>query len=223
MIWTLLHDIFVMPDSGSSFGFVEKRTEPIGHDDGFRAPEDELDAEYVTWDAEEAHTQNVHYLHGALHLFEQGPELQKKCWERSGGTALIEQVRSALDESRFPLFVSEGQSRGKLGRIRHSAYLARSLRSFRAICENQNIALFIFGHSLAANDAHILKQIEKGKCKRLFVSLFGDPTGNDNKTIIFRAEQIKTSRGDRYPLEVRFYDAGSADVWGGLETTAVSI
>ncbi len=78
--------------------------------------------------------------------------------------ALIDQIRTALDESRFPLFVSEGDSDGKLQRIRHSGYLHRALRSFRGNCDSKAASIFLFGHSLADNDAHVLLQIQKGKC-----------------------------------------------------------
>lgn len=169
--------------------------------------------EYVTWDAEAAHAQNINFLHGALHLFDYGAQLQKKCWERSGGTPLIDQIREALDEGRFPLFVSEGQSTGKLDRIRHSAYLAKSLRSFRGNCDQKKPALFIFGHSLAENDAHVLMQIEKGRCSQVFISLYGDPGNDTNRAIVARAELIQQRRNPRQPLELFFYDAESAHVW----------
>jgi hypothetical protein len=135
----------------------------LNNDDGFRAPDDESDAPFVVWDGEESHNQNVYHLHGALHLYDHGPDLRKICWERAGGVPLIDQVMNALNEGSFPLFVSEGSSLSKVERIRHSGYLHHGLRSFRAICDVQKNVLFIFGHSLHENDDHILEQIEKGR------------------------------------------------------------
>lgn len=203
LYWTLLHE----PDD-------EDETEDLDHDDGFRAPDDDPEAEYVTWDGEEAHSQRIHYLHGALHLHDHGYELQKKCWERSGGIPLIDQIRTALDGGRFPLFVSEGDSRGKFERIRHSGYLHKGLRSFRGICDVKSASLFIFGHSLAENDEHVLKQIEKGKIETVYISIYGDPATPENQAVIRRAERIQTARSDRYPLNIIFFDASSANVWG---------
>lgn len=57
-------------------------------DDGFRKPEGE-EAAYVTWEPDNVHGQNVHYLHGALHLFDSGSEIQKYTWSNTG-IALID-------------------------------------------------------------------------------------------------------------------------------------
>lgn len=201
LYWALLHE--------DEWGKLE-----LEHDDGFRAPEDDYDAAYVTWEAEgAADGQCIHYLHGALHLFDAGAELQKKCWERAGGIPLVDQIRGALDAGKFPLYVAEGTSEGKLTRIRHSGYLQRSLKSFAAICRGQDSALFVFGHSLAPNDEHILRFIEKGKIGLLYVSVFGDPAADWNKPIVERARRMMLNRGDRFPLDVVLYDAGSAQVW----------
>ena len=214
LYWTLLHDEIVSIDPKRPLRIAIEVTESLAHDDGFRAPEDNPDAEYVTWDGEASHKQNVHFLHGGLHLFDHGFQLQKKCWERSGGQPLIDQIRSALDSARFPLFVSEGQSKGKLERIRHSGYLHKGLRSFRGNCDQPKPALFIFGHSLAENDAHILRQIEKGKIGQVFISLYGEPESPSNQAIMARAELMRSRRLDRAPMQVYFYDSASTQVWG---------
>lgn len=46
----------------------------ITPDDGFRAPAGNEDADYVAWESH--HSSTVHYLHGALHLFDAGYELR---------------------------------------------------------------------------------------------------------------------------------------------------
>lgn len=215
LYWTLLHDQVIQWNAADPLAGVLEHTEPLQHDDGFRAPELEPDAPYVTWEAEgAADSQNIHFLHGALHLFDHGADLQKKCWERAGGVPLVDQVRTALAEDRFPLFVSEGDSDGKLVRIRHSGYLQRSLKSFAGVCRSPSASLFIFGHSLAPNDEHVLRQIEKGRIKTLYVSLYGDPTGNSNRAILNRAQRFALARHERNPLEVRFFSAESAAAWG---------
>lgn len=66
LYWTLMHD---------DMGFDD----PIDlvANDGFGRDED-TEPEYVNWMGESgAHGQRVHYLHGALHLFDAGAELQK--------------------------------------------------------------------------------------------------------------------------------------------------
>jgi hypothetical protein len=194
LYWALMHDE-VGPD--------------VACDDGFRTSTDHPDADYVTWDIEKTDAQNIFYLHGGLHIFDAATELLKYTWSRTG-IRLIEQIRDALDRHLYPVFVSEGESDQKLERIRHNDMLSRSYRSFAKITG----ALFIYGHSLAANDEHFLKVIERGKLDRIYVSIYGDPSSADNRRIIARAEALASARPPRKPLDVTFYDAASAQVWG---------
>lgn len=177
-------------------------------DDGFRKPEDEFDSEYVVWEAGTSRKQNIWYLHGALHVFDAGTEIQKYTWVNTG-QRLIEQIRDALERNYFPLFVAEGTSNQKLERIMHSEYLAKGKRSFSSI----QGALFVHGHSLAANDEHFLKAIEKGKVKHLYVGIYGDENSDEKKTIKSRARKLSENRAITKPLEVSFYDSETAHVW----------
>ncbi len=182
-------------------------------DDGFRHPEDDPAAPYVSW--QEAHSPTVHYLHGALHLFDAGAEITKYTWSKTD-IPLLKQIRAALDEDRYPLFVSEGESRSKLEKINHNAYLHKAYRSFTSICDQRDAAIFIYGHSLADNDDHILKRIARGKISDLFVSLYGDPASDSNQLIVKKASEIaayRSAKRARFPLRVHFYDAASAKVW----------
>lgn len=97
----------------------------VASDDGFRQP-DEPDTPYVTWEVERTDTQDVFYLHGALHLFDAGDELQKYTWSRTG-VRLIDQIRQALEDDLYPLIVAEGTSRQKKAKIMHSNYLSRGI------------------------------------------------------------------------------------------------
>lgn len=212
LYWTILHDPSPVWDGRR---FVPPPDEAyLARDDGFRAPEDDYGAPYVTWDvADGSNSQNIHFLHGGLHLYDAGNELQKFCWERSGGIPLMDQIHEALDTDRFPLFVTEGDSASKLAKILHSGYLTRSYKSFIGVCGAPSNNLFIYGHSLAHSDEHILRQIENGKFRGLFISVYGDPGADYNVAIERRAEALRAAR-ERYPLDVYFYDAESAAVWG---------
>jgi hypothetical protein len=178
-------------------------------DDGFRKSEADYDAAYVVWEPSQSHEQNTWFLHGALHVFDAGTEIQKYTWVNTG-VRLIDQIRNALIKGYFPLFVSEGTSAEKLERIRHSDYLAKAYRSFSEITG----ALFIYGHSLAENDEHYLKRIEKGKLSRLYIGLHGDPASDSNKLIIRRADQMANNRRRGAPLAISYFDTSTAKVWG---------
>ena len=180
-------------------------------DDGFRSPEDDHDAPYVTW--QEADQAKVHYLHGALHLFDAGHEITKYTWRRTT-QPIIEQIRTALNEGKYPLFVSEGHSKFKQERVLHNAYLHKALRSF----SNVGGSLFIFGHSLDINDDHILNEIVKNtKFRSLFISLHGSASAVDISKIKTKATlmaQQRATKSPRKPLDIHFFSAESAQVWG---------
>lgn len=195
LYWALMHD-----EAGSG----------PKCDDGFREPEDGPNA-YVTWDVQNTNAQNIHYLHGALHIFDAGHEVQKYTWSNTG-VPLVDQIRGALDDGKFPIFVSEGRSDEKLTRIQHSSMLGRAYRSFA----NLGNALFIYGHSLAENDEHILKLIDHGKMDPICIGIYGDSNSQTNQKIIKRGQAIDIRRKihRKKGVDVIFYDAGSAKVWG---------
>jgi len=207
LYWALMHE----GDDG--FDCVA-----LKHDDGFRKDQDDYDAPYVEWQGEgAAHGQNIHYLHGALHLFDAGHQLQKYTWVNTG-KALVDQANEALRKDLFPVFVAEGDSKAKLTKIQHSAYLHHNYKSFAGICQTMpkgGAALFVYGHSFAINDAHVLNMIGTGKISHLFVSLFGNPTSNANQTIRKNVDHIVGLRPKAFPdLKVDYFDASSAKVWG---------
>lgn len=202
LYWTLMHN---------DMGFDDPID--LATNDGFGRDED-TEPEYVNWMGESgANSQRVHYLHGALHLFDAGAELQKYTWVNTG-KPLLEQAREAMGARKFPLFVAEGKSNQKLAKIKHSAYLHHSYKSFSSQMGQRNDALFIFGHSLADNDHHILKKITRGKVRQIYVGIYGDPESHSNTTIIDAANGLAHLRDGNVPLEVAFFDAASAKVWG---------
>lgn len=178
-------------------------------DDGFRTPEDDFDASYVVWEPGQSHEQDMWFLHGALHVFDTGTEIQKYTWSKTG-VRLINQIRDALSRDYFPLFVSEGTSDAKYERIRHSDYLAKAYRSFSSI----QGALFVYGHSLAENDDHYLKCIPRGKVSHVYIGIYGDPNSDGNKFIMRRAQQLANRRRGRAALNITYFDAATAKVWG---------
>jgi hypothetical protein len=210
LYWAVLHDEVEWDGEDVA---VRENSE-LHHDDGFRAPEDNWDAEYVAWEQfSAANEQTVSFIHGALHLYERGPELAKLCWERSGNKPLMDQIRAALDEDKYPLFVSEATTDIKLARINRSAYLSKALRSFNGCCGTKSAALFVVGHSLADNDDHILRRISGGKISQVFVSLFGDPDDAKNQAIRAKAEGWAAIRHQIYPLDIEFIDASTLHIW----------
>lgn len=179
-------------------------------DDGFRKPAEDPEADYVSWDPDNSKRQTVRYLHGALHLFDTGKEMKKFTWINTQ-VPLIEQIRAALKQEFYPVFVSEGTSDEKVERIRHNDYLCKMYRSFTEI----QGALVVFGHSLDASDDHIFTDRigRHGKTSQLYVSLHGDPSSASNKAIIRRASALSNLRRGKWRLDVKYFDADTASVW----------
>jgi hypothetical protein len=203
LYWTLMHDDMPFGDEIA-----------LTKNDGFGNDEDDPDADYVVWQGETgAHDAKVHFLHGALHLFDSGSELKKYTWVRKQ-VPLIEQARQAIAADAYPLFVAEGTSVQKKAKIRHNAYLYQGFKQFTANVRVGTHCVFIYGHSLAANDDHILTRIGRGRFPKLYVGIYGDENTPDNRRIIERANALAGLRTGAYPLEVAFYDAASANVWG---------
>lgn len=203
LYWALMHDDLPFGDPIN-----------IAKNDGFGNDEDEPDADYVVWQGEtNAHSASVMFLHGALHLFDSGKDLLKYTWVRKG-VPLIEQARAALASNKFPLFVAEGTSVQKKDKIRHNAYLYQGLKQLTNNVTKGQHCWFVFGHSLAANDDHILTRIGRGRFKKLYVGLYGDPSETWNEEIVSRSRWLVSLRADKWPLEIAFYQAETAKVWG---------
>lgn len=209
LYWTLMNSL-------------DKTDEALKCNDGFGRDSyvsgDEVQfSDYLSWQGKSS-GQNVHYLHGAIHLFDTSGHLEKFSWVDSG-VPLLEQAKSALNEGKFPLFVSEGDSEKKVQRINHVPYLHYAYDSFKGVLgsvKNRtagNTCIFTFGFSFSENDRHIYNEIATGRIKHLFVSLYGDPESEENQRIFTRVLSLKSLR-DSHPLEVTFYDAESANVWG---------
>ena len=200
--YTLNYDLLLY------WAIMNKDQQDLSSDDGFRKPQDDLGSSYVIWEANQSHDQNIWYLHGALHVFDSGTEVQKYTWKNTG-VALIDQIRDALRRGLFPLFVAEGTSDEKLERIRHSDYLAKAQRSFQGI----QGSLFILGHSLAQNDEHILREIERGKLSHVYIGVHGDPDSATNKKLIARGQRLVLNRKGKQALQCSFFKSDTAAVW----------
>jgi hypothetical protein len=203
-IYTLNYDLLLY------WTLMQSEVPPdLKSDDGFRDPEDR-EEDYVVWDVQNTKGQRIFYLHGALHIYDAGADLLKFTWSKTK-VALVDQIKSSLAKRNYPLIVTEGTSKQKQDRIQHSGFLNRAYRSFSEI----RGSLFIYGHSLAENDEHLLNLIDKGRIKKLFIGIYGDPASEDNRRMIARAKLVPMRRDNGVGVEVHFFDAKSAHVWDG--------
>lgn len=183
-------------------------------DDGFRfaysdefVPEEDRDTS-LHWEIGRERGQSVYYIHGAMHIFSDGSDIEKLSYTNLG-VPLADQVKFAIDKDRFPVFISEGSTDHKLARIKKNGYLSRTFSSLKSITGN----LFIFGHSIRDEDDHVFDFINQNNKKlSIFIGLYGEPTTPHNKIIIRKVEGWM----QKYPKKFfEFYDTSSIDVWGG--------
>jgi hypothetical protein len=191
-VFTLNYDLLLYWARNVDIG-LQYRT-----DDGFRR-----DSKWIGYGT----GQEVHFLHGGLHIFDSGSGVKKHTFDAGGG--IIDQVRNNLNDGRFPLFVSEPTSQRKLARIEHNPYLNFCYRALSRL----NGTVFILGHSIDENDKHIFDALKSSSATQVFVSLFGDQESPANTRSKANAMAF-LSGGVRV---VQFFDAATAPVWEALE------
>lgn len=164
-------------------------------DDGFRAE--------LRWEGYDT-DQEVHFLHGGLHIYDSGSYIKKHVYTEAG-ESIIAQVRNNLDLGKFPLFVSEPTYQKKKQRIEHNPYLSYCFSALRELTGT----LFIYGHSMNENDKHIFDQIRSSQLSKIFVSIYGDENTEENSRCMANALEYL----HQHDVEVLFYQAESSPVW----------
>lgn len=147
--------------------------------------------------------QNVFFLHGGLHLYDESGVIKKHAYKELGET-IIAQVRENLDSNKFPIFVAEPNHKKKLDRILHNPYLNYCYDRLGDISDS----LIIFGHSMDETDTHVFNQIRESGINNVYISIYGDPNSQSNRRTKANSESYF------YNCNVYFYQAESARVWG---------
>ncbi|MFH1650534.1 MAG: DUF4917 family protein [Chloroflexota bacterium] len=130
----------------------------------------EADARFNQFmDSDEYPNKHIHYLHGALFIFEE-PIHTVKIIRRGNKNELIDLIDEAIVDGIIPLFISEGKPEKKLEAIRSNDYLTFALREFR----DSNNKLIIYGSSLSTQDAHIVNAISRRSNKELAIAIHID-------------------------------------------------
>ncbi|MFC4212660.1 DUF4917 family protein [Pedobacter lithocola] len=187
--------------------FLDSEITPLKSDDGFRTNRD--DDSMVTWEIDREHSQNLYYIHGAMHIFkDENASIQKYTWVNKNKT-IGQQVKDSIDENKFPVFISEGTTEHKLKRIKENGYLSRSFSSIKSITGD----FFIFGHSIRDEDDHVFEIINSNKSlKKIFISLHGKAESESGKKIIDKINSWRVLY-DFKGREYIFFSSASANVW----------
>lgn len=148
--------------------------------------------------------QQVYFLHGALHLYEEDGAVKKHSFKKNE-VAIVDLVRDNLNNGIFPIFVSEPSAEKKKIRIEHNPYLNFCYSALR----DEKGAFFIHGHSFDSNDRHIFDQLRGSGVEKYFVGIFGDENSAANTMVRANARAFLEKVGSI----VTFYDAATAPIW----------
>lgn len=192
--------------------FMDMPNQKLKCDDGFRYPYQD---EYLPleerdtslhWEIGMEQGQSVYYIHGAMHIFSDGSDIEKLSYS-STGIPLAEQVKVSIAQNKFPVFISEGSTSHKLARIKKNGYLSRTFSSLKSITGS----LFIFGHSIRDEDNHVFDFINHNNSKlTIFIGIFGDLDQEHNKRILNKVEMWR----EAFPKKkFEIYDAATVNVW----------
>lgn len=153
--------------------------------------------------------QTIYYLHGALHIFDEGIEITKIS-SKNRDKSLILQIRENIsDSSKYPLFVSEGTWQNKLLKIKKNIYLNHCYNSLKYLGLHTNVqrndSLVIFGTLLKSNDNHIIEAIKQNNIKNIYIGL-----SSENKMYTDCSHIIKELQETK---NIYFYDYTTVSVW----------
>lgn len=152
--------------------------------------------------------QNVHYVHGALPLFDTGIDVIKA--EYKTGKNLLSNIKERIENTDYPIFVTAGDGEEKLRNIRQNPYL---FHCYNNLCKIEG-SLITFGFNFGEYDEHIIDALNKAsrpkrgkefteKLLSIYIGVFSE----DDKNYI---EKIQ----DKFKCKVHLYDAKTIDIWG---------
>lgn len=152
--------------------------------------------------------QEVHFLHGGLHIYEHSRGVKKHAYTGEIGGGIVEQVRENLEQQppRFPLFVAEPTHEKKKQRIDRNPYLSYCFQALTRV----DAPIFVLGHSMDENDQHIFEAIRTSRPQQIFVGVFGDEHSAANRKQQANAMAFLASPA----TTIQFFDAATVRAWG---------
>lgn len=146
----------------------------------------------------------VHNLHGGLHLFRSGQNIEKRL---AGPTGVIDAIAQTITkDKRFPLYVAEGTSSAKLNRIKSNDYLSHCYDKLG----RSTGPFLVFGHSADPNDAHIYNALFRSKLSHLYFCVY-QPNDEKLKNISGELARYREKAGSK--IGYTFVNAETAHVW----------
>lgn len=175
-------------------------------EDGVYTPEEDIEWSELIWGKYKS-SQNVHYLHGALPLFDEGKDIIKV--EYDGSNYLLDVIKKKIEKGSYPVFVAAGNSNEKMQHISHNKYLQYC---YDSLCHITG-SLVVLGFRFGDNDTHVIDAInEAGR--------HGRPGGKDDKLMsvyvgVFSEDdyQHMQSIKNKFHFKMECFDARTAHIW----------
>lgn len=196
LYWVLMRSGCKICNDG--FGYERENPEETN-------PDEFQYASKLTW-GPNITSQNIHYLHGALHLFDTGVEIEKEQYKHTG--FILEHIKERMDREEYPVFVTAGDGQDKLSQIVHNQYLSHCYERLKTI----HGSLIVFGFQFGEYDHHIIEAVNeaahhgRGAAEKLFSIYIGVYSEADADYIRSIANQFK--------CKVRIFDSARANIWG---------
>lgn len=207
-VYTLNYDLLLYWTTIKLKTFIEEEkleNNILSIADGFYDPY-EYSTDYVVFGNDGA-SQEIFYLHGALHIFDKKSEIIKNTYSRTEKT-LKEQTLENLEKDIYPIFVSEGSSDQKKSKIIHNAYLNHCYKSLGSIgAKRKDDSLVIFGTLLKRNDTHIREAILKNSVNNIYIGVGSEDEAKEFDDFIDYIEKNELNK------KVQFYDYRTVTVW----------
>lgn len=193
LYWVLMRN--AIPNSIDGFG-RDRETE-----DEF-VPAEEAEYSELRW-GNNRNKQNIFYLHGALHIFDDGLEIVKEEYDASG--YILEKVERRMANSQYPIFVTAGNGAEKLNHILHNHYLASCYDELSSISGS----LITFGFNFGEYDDHIIKAINDAAKQDIETKLWSVYIGVYSEDDIKHIQSIES----KFKCKVNVFDTKTVKVW----------
>ncbi|MBN2426407.1 MAG: DUF4917 family protein [Calditrichaceae bacterium] len=147
--------------------------------------------------------QHVHYVHGALHIFDSGVSIEKEVYD---GDYLLTNIKKRIDNKDYPVFVTAGDGKDKLEHILHNPYLNFCYKKLSSISGS----LVTFGFNFGEYDKHIINAINKANKQEIKNKLWSIYIGVYSDKDKDHIEKIKS----KFKCKVNLFDAKTVNPWG---------
>ncbi|MCY4332588.1 MAG: DUF4917 family protein [Cyanobacteria bacterium MAG CAR1_bin_15] len=116
--------------------------------------------------------QNIFFLHGSFHLYEDGKNIKKITQKKNKAVyECLEEIIHASEKDIICIFTNKSDS--KMNQIKANQYLSKCFSKLSSLSGN----LVILGSSLNDNDKHIFDAINQSKIYRIYISSSNSDSG----------------------------------------------